>query len=70
MKPSRPSLLLFRAPYDECLVVQPSSKSECVLDLAAGGCVSKRENMGEVGVNLGYDVVVHWQMKACGFFKG
>ena len=27
MKPSRPSLLLFRAPYDECLVVQPSSKS-------------------------------------------
>ena len=27
MKPSRPSLVLFRALYDERLVVQPSSKS-------------------------------------------
>ena len=42
MKPSRPSLLLFRALYDERLVVQPSFKS-AVVEAAVGKAVKTAE---------------------------
>ena len=47
MKPSRPSLLLFRALYDERLVVQPSSKSASLevplSDITTRECVTKEQ---------------------------